>query len=452
MSADRCDSLVAEYLHEVEQHARDLPVLQRRELLRDLEAHIADARLEHPGAGETDLLDMLERLGSPDAIAAAAYEEAGQGRTARQPALAAGASIFAGAAARFSGRAAVGSSADAAAPPASAAAADGAASDGAASADGAAASGGAVASDAAPASAPASADSAPASGAPGSAAASSGAPSGAAPSGAAPSAAAFSAGFSAGAAPWAGVVAASSGVPFPAAPSSVAPSSGVSSPGVPSSGVSSSGVPSAERAAGVALVAAPASSPPVAVLAGPAKPQAYAPPPPKPQAYVPPLSAPSVPPADDPVPVVNFMAGRASSRGSAAAQPGGRPGPFPPSGGPPRGSAGRGARPVGKPGGGNRSSADGPAGGQLFTTMPVVGGFPVPPPRPNRSWIGAAVAGGFVLVVIMLLGCIGGALMLDRSSPAGPATVVQVPPPAAPDPVLPTEDAVPTPTDLLPTS
>jgi hypothetical protein len=109
MSADTCDSLVAEYLREVENHVRDLPVLQRRELLRDLEAHVANERLEHPETDETSLLDMLERLGSPAAIAAAAYEEAGLGQTARQPALAAaaGAAIFAGAAARFSGRAAV---------------------------------------------------------------------------------------------------------------------------------------------------------------------------------------------------------------------------------------------------------------------------------------------------------------------------------------------------------
>jgi hypothetical protein len=75
------DDLVATWLRELEQLLPDLPVVQRRELLRDLEAHIASERDDRPGLDETGLLEILERLGDPQAIAAAAYEEAGLGQT-----------------------------------------------------------------------------------------------------------------------------------------------------------------------------------------------------------------------------------------------------------------------------------------------------------------------------------------------------------------------------------
>ncbi|MEV4703659.1 HAAS signaling domain-containing protein [Actinoplanes sp. NPDC049316] len=77
MSSDRCDEVVAEYLRELEQRLGGLPVLQRRELLGDLEAHIVNERAERGVTSETELLVVLERLGSPEVVAAAAYEEAG---------------------------------------------------------------------------------------------------------------------------------------------------------------------------------------------------------------------------------------------------------------------------------------------------------------------------------------------------------------------------------------
>ncbi|GAA3346185.1 hypothetical protein GCM10020358_56220 [Amorphoplanes nipponensis] len=77
MSSNRTDQAVKEYLHELELRLTGLPVLQRRELLAEIEAHIHDERVARGVASESDLLELLERLGSPEVVAAAAYEEAG---------------------------------------------------------------------------------------------------------------------------------------------------------------------------------------------------------------------------------------------------------------------------------------------------------------------------------------------------------------------------------------
>jgi uncharacterized membrane protein len=69
--------VVAEYLHEVDVRLAGLPVLQRRELLADLAAHIASERAERNIRTEGELIEVLERLGSPDVVAAAAHEEFG---------------------------------------------------------------------------------------------------------------------------------------------------------------------------------------------------------------------------------------------------------------------------------------------------------------------------------------------------------------------------------------
>ena len=69
--------VVAEYLREVDLRLAGLPVLQRRELLADLAAHIENERLERHLQGEAELIEVLERLGSPEVVARAAYEEAG---------------------------------------------------------------------------------------------------------------------------------------------------------------------------------------------------------------------------------------------------------------------------------------------------------------------------------------------------------------------------------------
>src|SRR3954452_84434 len=77
MSTNKTDDAVAEYLREVEVRLGSLPLLQRRELLADLEAHIAGERAERHVQSEGEVLEILERLGSPEVVAAAAWEEAG---------------------------------------------------------------------------------------------------------------------------------------------------------------------------------------------------------------------------------------------------------------------------------------------------------------------------------------------------------------------------------------
>jgi uncharacterized membrane protein len=85
VSINKTDDAVAEYLREVEARLGGLPLLQRRELLADLEAHIATERAERNVQSEAEVLEILERLGSPDVVAAAAYEEAEPNRTTAAP-------------------------------------------------------------------------------------------------------------------------------------------------------------------------------------------------------------------------------------------------------------------------------------------------------------------------------------------------------------------------------
>ena len=86
MSSNKTDDAVSEYLREIEHRLAGLPLLQRRDLLADLLAHIASERLERSANSEGEILEILERLGNPEEVAAAAYEEAGAQRTTIRPA------------------------------------------------------------------------------------------------------------------------------------------------------------------------------------------------------------------------------------------------------------------------------------------------------------------------------------------------------------------------------
>ena len=92
MSSNRTNDAVAEYLRELELRLTGLPVLQRRELLAEIEAHISSERLDRGVTSESDVLELLERLGSPEVVAAAAYEEAGLGGSRERELSYAGAS------------------------------------------------------------------------------------------------------------------------------------------------------------------------------------------------------------------------------------------------------------------------------------------------------------------------------------------------------------------------
>jgi HAAS domain-containing protein len=74
MTAVHADQLVDGYISRLELALLDLPPERRREIVDDIRTHIADERgnLEHET--DADLLNLLERLGEPADIAAAARD------------------------------------------------------------------------------------------------------------------------------------------------------------------------------------------------------------------------------------------------------------------------------------------------------------------------------------------------------------------------------------------
>jgi uncharacterized membrane protein len=71
------DEIVDEYLKELNEALREIPVAGRRELLRDIGEHIAAARAERGTESEAAVREILERLGDPAEIAADARERIG---------------------------------------------------------------------------------------------------------------------------------------------------------------------------------------------------------------------------------------------------------------------------------------------------------------------------------------------------------------------------------------
>jgi hypothetical protein len=66
------DELVAAYLARVERAASRLPAGRREELIGDLREHIEIARAESGAESEAEVRTILERLGDPESIVAAA--------------------------------------------------------------------------------------------------------------------------------------------------------------------------------------------------------------------------------------------------------------------------------------------------------------------------------------------------------------------------------------------
>jgi uncharacterized membrane protein len=71
------DPVVDDYLHRLDAAARMLPDDRRRELVDEIAAHIAQSRTGGGGAGDAELRTMLDRLGDPAEIVAAARAEEG---------------------------------------------------------------------------------------------------------------------------------------------------------------------------------------------------------------------------------------------------------------------------------------------------------------------------------------------------------------------------------------
>jgi hypothetical protein len=68
-------SSVREYLDDLRRATRDIPPRRRREILADIESHF-DASLT-PASSEADIRDVIERLGTPEEIAAAERDRFG---------------------------------------------------------------------------------------------------------------------------------------------------------------------------------------------------------------------------------------------------------------------------------------------------------------------------------------------------------------------------------------
>jgi uncharacterized membrane protein len=71
------DTLVDDYIRQLERELRPFPGARRREILGEVGEHIAQARSELETESEADLRNVLDRLGEPADIAAAARERYG---------------------------------------------------------------------------------------------------------------------------------------------------------------------------------------------------------------------------------------------------------------------------------------------------------------------------------------------------------------------------------------
>lgn len=63
---------IKHYLKRLSKAARDLPRARRRELVSEIEQHIRETLIESPVDNEAEMLTLLDRLGDPEEIAAAA--------------------------------------------------------------------------------------------------------------------------------------------------------------------------------------------------------------------------------------------------------------------------------------------------------------------------------------------------------------------------------------------
>lgn len=73
------DELVDEYLKRLSRELRGLPRARRRELLAEIADHVAAARAELPVEDEAAIRTLLDRIGDPEDVAAAARERFGLG-------------------------------------------------------------------------------------------------------------------------------------------------------------------------------------------------------------------------------------------------------------------------------------------------------------------------------------------------------------------------------------
>lgn len=75
MTTSTVDRLVADYLARLEAASAALPSDRRHELVEEIGSHIAAARADGAAADEAAVRTLLERLGQPEVIAAAAWDD-----------------------------------------------------------------------------------------------------------------------------------------------------------------------------------------------------------------------------------------------------------------------------------------------------------------------------------------------------------------------------------------
>lgn len=79
MSAPAGEKLIEDYLCRLREALGSASPQQRDQVVSDVAQHIAEARAEEPSSGEPAISGLLDRIGSPEAIAAA-FEETGDDR------------------------------------------------------------------------------------------------------------------------------------------------------------------------------------------------------------------------------------------------------------------------------------------------------------------------------------------------------------------------------------
>lgn len=77
MTARHADQVISGYLARLEQALADLPSARRAELLDDVRTHLAEARRGLTDETDADILNILDKLGEPFDIAAAARDRLG---------------------------------------------------------------------------------------------------------------------------------------------------------------------------------------------------------------------------------------------------------------------------------------------------------------------------------------------------------------------------------------
>ncbi|HEX4220590.1 MAG TPA: hypothetical protein VHZ02_19615, partial [Acidimicrobiales bacterium] len=69
------DEILRTYFQELNATLAGLPQTRREQLVLEIRQHVADAVAEKAPASEAQVRELLERVGSPEAVAAAALEE-----------------------------------------------------------------------------------------------------------------------------------------------------------------------------------------------------------------------------------------------------------------------------------------------------------------------------------------------------------------------------------------